>query len=114
MENNLIYFDQLVDVFEDGIRIKKYYFPSGKAKFVKFSEILQIEKERPTLMNGKWRYWGSGDFITWFPLDWHRPKRNFIFFLRLATQNIRIGFTVENTEAFIDAIESKGIKMHNP
>ncbi len=114
MENNLIYSDRLADILKDGIRIKKYYFPSLKAKFVKFSDILQIEKKQPTLMNGKWRYWGSGDFITWFPLDWCRPKRNSIFVLRLATQQTRIGLTVENTEAFIDAIESKGIKVHNP
>lgn len=113
MENNLIYSDELVDVYENGIQFKRYYFPTSKAKFVKFSDILRIEKKQPTLMNGKLRYWGSGDFITWFPLDWKRPERNAIFFLLLSTQKLRIGFTVENTEAFIEAIEPKGIKIEN-
>jgi hypothetical protein len=114
MDNNTIYSDELVDVLDDGIRLKMYYFPSVTAKFVKFSDILKIEKRLPTLMNGKWRYWGSGDFITWFPLDYNRPKRSFIFFLRLATQKIRVGFTVENPEAFIEAINAKGMYIENP
>jgi hypothetical protein len=114
MENNLIYSDELVNVYENGIRLKNYYFPSAKDKFIKFSDIHEIKKKQPTLMNGKWRYWGTGDFITWFPLDYSRSKRSFIFFLRLATQKIRIGFTVENPEAFVEAIKSKGIRMENP
>lgn len=111
IENNLIYTDKLVDVFDNGIRLKEYYFPSAKAKFVKFSDILEIMKKQPTLMNGKWRYWGTGDFMTWFPSDWNRSKRDFIFFIRLTTQRIRIGFTVENSKTFIEAIEIKGIEI---
>jgi hypothetical protein len=110
MNENFIYSDELVDVDDTGIRFKKYYFPSAKAKFVKFPDILEIEKQQPTLMNGKWRNWGTGDFKTWFPSDWNRSKRDCIFVARLATQKTRIGFTVENTKLFIDAIESKGIK----
>ncbi len=113
MENGLIYSDKLVDVDDNGIRIKNYYFPSAKAKFVKFSDILIIEKKQPTLRSGKWRYWGTGNFKTWFPLDWSRPKRDCIFFFRPANQKIRIGFTVENTKAFIDAVKSKSIKIEN-
>jgi hypothetical protein len=114
MNKNIIYSDGRVDVYENGIQLKKYYFPTSKAKFVKFSDILTIEKKQPTLMNGKWRCWGSGDFFTWFPLDWKRPARNAIFFLCLATQKIRIGFTVESTESFVKALESKGNKIENP
>lgn len=113
MKNSLIYSDELVDIDDNGIRLKKYYFPSAKEKFVKFSYILRIEKRQPTLINGKYRYWGTGDFRTWFPLDLNRPKRDFIFFIRLSTQKTRIGFTVENTKAFIEAAESKGIKIEH-
>jgi hypothetical protein len=51
MEANLIYSDKLVDVDDKGIRLKKYYFPLGQAKFVKFQDILRIEKRQPTLAN---------------------------------------------------------------
>ena len=111
MGNNIIYSDKLVDVIDNGIRIKEYYFPSARAKFIKFSEIKKISKQQPTLKNGKWRYWGTGDFVTWFPSDWNRSKREYIFLMRLTSQRIRIGFTVENSKAFIEAIESKGIEI---
>ncbi|MDK2826065.1 hypothetical protein SAMN04488589_2494 [Methanolobus vulcani] len=113
MENNLIYSDKLVDVDDKGIRLKKYYFPLGQAKFVKFQDIFKMEKRQATLTTGKWRIWGSGNLMTWFPLDWLRPKRDIIFFIQMATQSTRIGFTVENTKAFIEAVESKDIRIEN-
>ncbi|WP_292466182.1 hypothetical protein [Methanolobus sp.] len=113
MENYLIYSDKLLDVDDKGIRIKNYYFPLGQAKFVKFQDIFKMEKRQPTLTTGKWRIWGSSNLITWFPLDWSRPKREFIFFIQMATQSTRIGFTVEDSKAFIEAIDSKGIRIEN-
>ena len=111
MENDLIYSDKLVDVDDEGIRLKKYYFPIGMTKFVKFRNVLKMEEKQSTLANGKWRYWGTGDFVTWFPLDWHRSGRDVIFFIQLSTQSTRIGFTVEDSMAFIEAVESKGIRI---
>ena len=114
MKNTLIYSDALVDVNDNGIYLKNYYFPSTKAKLLKFSDIIQIEKKIPTLRNGKWRYWGTGVLNIWFPLDLNRSKRDCIFFIQLASQRIRVGFTVENTNAFIEAIQTKGIKIERP
>jgi hypothetical protein len=106
MELPILYSDQLVEVFADGIRFKTYYFPFG-SKFILFSLVRSWERKPSTLSNGKWRLWGSGDFKTWFPLDWLRPGRDAIFFLTLATQKTRIGFTVENTEKFLAAVKAK-------
>ena len=114
MRNTLIYSDALVDVNDNGIYLQNYYFPSTKAKLLKFSDIIQIEKKIPTLRNGKWRYWGTGVLNIWFPLDLNRSKRDCIFFIQLASQRIRVGFTVENTNAFIEAIKAKGIKIERP
>jgi hypothetical protein len=114
MDKNPVYSDGLADVCENGIWIMKYYFPALSPKFIKFSDIREIEKKPCTLLNGKWRFWGTGDFVTWFPLDWRRPERSLIFFLRLTTQRTIIGFTVENPGAFIDAVQSKGVKIKPP
>lgn len=113
MKQNTIYSDSLVEVYENGIRFHQYYFPFG-SKFVEFSDILSLGKKSPTLPNGKWRIWGTLDFRSWFPLDWGRSRRSSIFLLRLASQRIRIGFTVENAERFIEIMKSKGIRMDNP
>jgi len=112
MKQNTIYSDGLVNVYENGIRFRHYYFPFG-SKFVEFSDIISLEKKSPTFLNGKWRIWGTGNFMAWFPLDWNRPRRNSILSLRLASQRTRIGFTVENTERFIEVMKSKGIRIDN-
>jgi hypothetical protein len=113
MDEEIAYSDGLVEVSENAIRFRHYYFPIG-AKFVRFSDILRLEKRPPTLLNGKWRLWGTGDFRTWFPKDWRRPWRSCIFFLHLATQKTRIGFTVENAVKFMEIIKSKGLTIENP
>ena len=73
MENNLIYPDKLVDVCDSGLRIKTYYFPSGQAKFVKYSGVFAIERKPSIFKHGKWRCWGAGELKTWFSLGWGRP-----------------------------------------
>jgi len=112
MDEQCPYSDSLVEVSQSGIHIRNYYFPFG-TKFVKFSDILSVEKKPPTLSNGKWRLWGTGDFRTWFSKDWRRPQRSCIFLLSLVTQKMRIGFTVENSDKFIEVIKSKGLKIEN-
>jgi len=112
VKENTIYSDSLVKVYENGIRLQNYYFPFG-SKFVEFSDILGLDKKSATLLNGKWRIWGTSDFMSWFPLDWNRPRRDWILFLRLASQRMRIGFTVEDTERFIEIMKSKGVRIDN-
>jgi hypothetical protein len=110
IDHESTYSDSLLEVFGSGIQFRKYYFPIG-GKFVRFSDILAIEKKPLTLSNGKWRLWGTGNFTTWFPKDWCRPKRSCIFLLRLGTQKICIGFTVENPEKFMEVMKTKGVEI---
>jgi len=112
MKQNAIYLDSLVKVYENGIRFQNYYFPFV-SKFVEFSDIVSLDRKSPSLPNGKWRIWGTLDFVSWFPLDWGRPRRSSILFLHLASQRIRIGFTVEDTERFIEIMKSKGVRIDN-
>lgn len=55
-----------------------------------------IVVKKPTLWNGKWRLQGTGNFKTWYPLDFSRPKRDRIFLATLKDHWITIGFTVED------------------
>ena len=93
----MIYQDNLVSISEDEIIFEHYYFPSGKRKIVRLSDIKSIEVKPATLRNGKWRIHGTGNFRIWFPKDTQRPKRDKIFFAKLKNQKIEIGFTVEDS-----------------
>lgn len=92
---DVLYSDSLVEITQDAICFKAYYFPFG-SKRVRFSDIDHVTAEKPSLLNGQYKLHGTGDFMTWFPRDWKRPWRAVIFFARLRGSSRRIGFTVED------------------
>jgi hypothetical protein len=107
MNENILYTDKLIEIRNDTISFHNYYFSIATAKSVKFDEIETIFIKQPTLINGKYRYWGSGDFIHWFPLDFHRSTRDTIFILHRKNKKINIGFTVEDSEKVMGLLKDK-------
>ena len=106
MSKEIIYSDKLVEMTTDTIAFRNYYFPFG-AKCIDLSNVDSIEIKEPTLLNGKWRIHGSGDFKTWFPRDWKRPSRDKIFIMNLSNSHRRIGFTVEDSAKAISIFKDK-------
>jgi hypothetical protein len=92
----VIYSDKLILITRDTITFHNYYFPCGD-KTVLLADIKSIETLKPTVLNGKYRYWGSGGFGGWMPLDWQRSSRDKIFLLRYKNKGFQIGFTAENS-----------------
>ena len=97
MRRKTLYRDSLIEIREDSILLKHYYFPFI-SKNILVSKIERIENKEPTLMNGKWRLWGTGRFTIWFPIDILRPVRNKIFFITYKNRHIKTGFTVKDSE----------------
>ncbi len=60
----------------DGLLIRRYY-PWG-AKRIPYASIRGVEELPLTGGNRirRWRLWGSGDFVHWWNLDGHRPKKS--------------------------------------
>lgn len=100
------YADRLVSITGDRITLAAYSFPFAGSRKIPFADIEQIQVLEPSLANGRWRIWGSGDLRTWFPLDIHRPSRDRIFVARLKTGRTRIGFTVEDSARVITVLEN--------
>jgi len=95
--SEMIYQDNLISITEDKIIFEHYYYPSGKEKTVQLADIEWIKVKQSTILNGKWRIHGTGNFKTWFPKDKKRPSRDRIFFAKLKGQWVDIGFTVEDS-----------------
>ena len=106
MASELIYSDKLVEITDDGILFRNYYFPFG-SRLVAFSEVDGVVAKAPTWSNGKWRIHGTGDLLTWFPRDWRRPARDRIFFVSFRNRRRRIGFTVENSQKVMNILNQK-------
>ena len=100
-----LYKDTLVCISGDSITFFRYSLFLRK-KTVPLSEIDHIDVKAPTVMNGKWRLWGTGNFTIWFPLDVSRPSRDRIFIATFRNQRMQIGFTVENSLDVIHILRS--------
>lgn len=109
MKTGVLYSDSLIVLTEDRIIFEHYYFPIGGRKVVRLEDIERITVEPPTLRNGKWRLHGTGNFKTWFPQDYNRPKRDRIFFATLRSQWVNIGFTVENGDQMEKILRDKNL-----
>jgi hypothetical protein len=107
LDENILFYDKLIEIRDNAILFSNYYFPTFSAKTVKFQYIEKILLEKPTLKKGKYRFWGTGDFTHWFPLDNQRSKRDVIFILFRKNKKIRIGFTVEDSKKVRELLKGK-------
>jgi hypothetical protein len=105
--STIVYSDKLVEITEDSILFRNYYFPFG-SKTVNLTDVKSVKALEPTLWNGKWRIYGTGDFHTWFPLDKKRPDRDLIFLMTLKKRWWRVGFTVENSSVVSELLRAQG------
>lgn len=110
MVSEVIYSDKLVEVTNDGILFRHYHFPFGSRR-VAFSEVDGVLAKEATWSNGKWRIWGTGDFVTWFPRDWKRPGRDRIFIISFPGRRRRIGFTAEDSQKVMNILNEKGLLL---
>jgi hypothetical protein len=101
MKDDILYSDKLIEIRNDLIKFYKYYI-TFTGKVVRFDEVEKIIMEKPTVLTGKYRYWGTGDFNHWFPLDLRRSSRKIIFIMHRKYKKIRIGFSVENEDKVIE------------
>jgi hypothetical protein len=108
MQKKILYSDRLVEITGGGILFRTYFFPFGKKK-IAWPDMENIEAREPTVLNGKFRIQGTGDFRTWFPRDSTRPKRDTIFIINLHGRRKRIGFTVEDAEKAACIFQSKSL-----
>lgn len=60
----------------DGVTLRRYYFPVGASKRIRYSEIRRVEARPMTWLTGKGRGWGSAHPGYWLPLDTGRPHKD--------------------------------------
>lgn len=109
MEGKGIYKDSLLEITGNRIVFQNYYYPSMKPKEVFIENIEKVEMKEPTFTTGKYRFQGTGNLRTWFPLDGSRNRRDKIFVLFLKNQWVRIGFTAEHSGPIMEFFRTRGL-----
>ena len=70
-----LYEDKLVEIRDDSLTLKNYYFPSMSPKRIPFDEIERIEIKQASFLTGKWRIHGTGDFQDMVPVRFFAPQK---------------------------------------
>lgn len=76
MTRTVLYDDGLVELDQQGITLRRYYFPWAGSKHIPYANIQGVHRRSMGAWTGKGRLWGSGDLRHWAPLDLRRPKKD--------------------------------------
>jgi hypothetical protein len=71
-----LYSDSCLILDEDGLTIRRYYFPLGSEKRISYADIRGVQTETMNWWTGKGRWWGTGDPRGWLPLDLRRHRKD--------------------------------------
>ena len=69
-----MYDDGRIACDTEGLTVR-WYYPWG-AKKIPYHSIRSVRKLSLTPVRGRWRIWGSGDFVHWYNLDADRPRKS--------------------------------------
>jgi len=108
-ENKILYQDSLITIEGDYLTLKNYYFPSMSSKKILFANVENIKVYDPSILRGKWRIQGTGDFRIWYPADSSRYKRDKIFVIIYKNKWMRSAFTVEDLDKVEEIFKVKGL-----
>lgn len=102
----MLYEDTQIIINNNNIEIKRYYFPIGTSKLIKFSEIKNIEEIDLNLLNGTGRLWGMSFAPYWYNWDNNRFWRKKAIVINLG-KNINPAITPDNHNEVLKILKSK-------
>lgn len=107
------YDDGRVACTSDALVIRWYYFPFG-SKRLRYSDISQVQRRQLTATRGKYRVWGSGDFVHWFNLDPGRPGKSVALVIRRSGRGIQPVITPDDPDGVLAELAAHGVAIATP
>ena len=100
-----LYEDAGLTLDDDGITIRRYYFPLATPKHIAYSDIRGIKTQPMGWASGKGRFWGASDPRYWFPLDVHRGDKKTLLILDIGSR-VRPCITPEDPDQVIALLQT--------
>jgi hypothetical protein len=101
-----LYEDPNLTLDDEGITIRRYYFPLANSKRVAYSDIQGIKSKQMNWSSGKGRIWGAGDPRYWFPLDVRRGRKSTLLVIDVG-RKVRPCITPEDPAKVIEILKAK-------
>lgn len=109
---NVIYDDGGLLIDQDGLTIRRYYFPWAGAKRIAHSEIRGVEIRPLGWLTGKGRGWGSAHPGLWLPLDLSRPRKDTLLVVDVG-RRVMPAVTPDDPNRVVELIRAK-MNEHGP
>jgi hypothetical protein len=106
----MAYDDGRVACTEEALVIRTYYFPPHD-KRIPYGKIEQVRQEPMTGMSGRYRLWGSGDFIHWCNYDPARPRKTVKFIIQLTGRTIQPVITPDHPDKVAAELAAHGVNV---
>lgn len=106
----MTYDDGGVACTEDALVIRRYYFPFGD-KRIPYTKIKQVREMPMGGLTGRYRIWGSGDFVHWYNLDSGRPNKSIQFIIELSGASVRPVITPRDPSAVAAEFTAHGVSV---
>ena len=75
MSGTVLYDDGGLRLDQDGVTIRRYYFPWAGSKRISYRELRHVEARPMGALTGRGRIWGTTVPGYWLPLDLGRPRK---------------------------------------
>lgn len=102
-----LYEDPGLRLDEDGITIRRYYFPFASPKRIAYSDIQGVKTKQMTWNSGKGRIWGAADPRYWFPLDLRRGRKQTLLVVNLGRRRVRPCISPDDPDRFIEVLHDR-------
>lgn len=97
----MLYDDGRIACDDESVIIRWYYLWGHKT--VPYPSIHAVTERPLGPIRGKWRLWGSGDFVHWYNLDGSRPRKKTVIEIDLG-RRIRPMITPDDPAAVVRII----------
>lgn len=106
MMGTVLYDDASLSLDEDGMTIKRYYFPTASSKRISYGDIRRVDVEQMNWVNGKGRIWGTADPRGWLSLDWRRHRKEKLLVFDLG-RRVKPAVSPDDPDRVIDVLRAK-------
>lgn len=105
MGDEVLYDDGRAVLDDQGVTLRRYYFPLGTSKRIPYRSILHAELRPMGWLTGKGRGWGSAHPRYWLPLDLTRPRKDRLVVLDVG-RLVKPAFSPDDPDRVLEILRS--------
>jgi hypothetical protein len=106
MAGKFAYDDGRCVLDEDGLMLRRYYFPFATSKRIPYSKIQKFDARPMGWLSGKGRGWGTSNPRYWLPLDMSRARKNTLIVLDLGRW-VKPAFSPDRPERVLQLLRER-------